>query len=90
MRLVGAWGFMRRAKEKKQEQGEHLRGRGHRWRERGSGGQPSAKPMQGGIRQAKQSTKPVPPAPVAGDPQMKRIDPFFTFVKLHAQWKRQM
>lgn len=91
MRLVGARGFMRRAKEKKQEQGERLRdGRGHGWRERGSGEQPSVKPMQGGIRQAKQSTKPVPPAPVAGDPQMKRIDTFFTFVKLHAQWKRQL
>lgn len=48
-------------------------GRGHGWRERGSGEQP----MQGGIRQAKQSTKPVPPAPVAGDPQMKRIDPLY-------------
>lgn len=53
MRLVGAHGFMRRAKEKKQEQGDRLRdGRGHGWRERGSGEQQSVKPMQGGIKQA--------------------------------------
>lgn len=91
MRLVGARGFMRRAKEKKQEQGDCLRdGRGHGWRERGSNEEESVKPMQRGIRQAKQAVKPVPPAPVAGDAQMKRKDTCFTFMKLHAQWKRQL
>lgn len=55
-----------------------------------SGEEQSVKPMQGGIGQAKQAVKPVPPAPVAGDAQMKRKDTCFTFMKLHVQWKRQL
>lgn len=62
---------------------------GHGWRKRGSR-ENSIKPMQGGIKQAKEPMKPVSPAPVTGDRNIKENRCILTFRKLHVQWKRQM